>query len=1032
MKSFLWGFLLSIVCIVPAVGQAIQVKGTVTEQATGLTLPGVNVIIEGTMTGTVTNIDGYYSLEVPSADAALVFSFIGMNSVKEVVNGRTTIDVVMAPESEQLDDVIVVAYGTTTKEAYTGAAQVVESEIIEDRPVTSFEKALQGTTAGLQVTSTSGQPGATAQVRIRGIGSINAGSGPLYVVDGVPMSGSLTDLNPNDIESLTVLKDAAASSLYGSRAANGVIIVTTKQGKQGKTRISFNAQEGIASRVSDGYDLMNSTDFYEHSWMGLYNWGLLEGEHEDGTRYTKSDAIAYAHEKVEDIVGFNPFGVDNPLDDNGKLIPGTQVNTNTDWRDEVYKIGHIHNYNLNVSGGTEATKVFFSLGYFKDTGTTLASDFTRYSAKINVTHKVNSFLTAGMINHLSYSQTNAPPSGSGGANPVRSAEVINAASPVYNADGSYNWDNKAVFDFNPIGLAEMDIYKSKRKRGMLNAFLNFQLLPALSFRTTGAIDYSSSHGMQHYNPYHGNGAGVNGRSTVSSGDNMAWDISNIFTWKKTSDQLSMEVLAGQEAHGEQYNFLSAGVTDFAVPGHPELVWGANPEQPSSNTTKWGMLSFLSQAKVNYGGRYYLSGSVRSDGSSRFGENNKYGLFYSVGASWRITEENWIPEISFLNNLKVRASYGTSGNNNIGNFASLGLYGSGANYGGSAGLTPSQLPNPNISWEKITSLNLGVETRLFNRLEASAEFYNRESEGLLFSKPLTGAHGISSFITNLGGMLNRGIEATLAFDVLRSNNLEYNVSLNASLNHNEILSLTTDRMLSGTKIREEGGNFYEFYMREWAGVNPENGRPMWFTNVESDDEESNSQPESVFVDPNGSGRNVTSEYGDAERVRMGAAMPDVYGGFTNNLRYKNLDFSFYFYYSLGGQIYNGDYAGNMHDGTKTGDNLTKDALQAWTPNNRYTNVPRYVTNNSDQGNQVSSRFLEDASYIRLKNISLGYNLPKDLCKRIKLQGARVFVSGENLWTLTNYKGFDPEGSISGSTGSTIPGVKVFTVGVKIDM
>lgn len=1025
MKIFLWGILLNVLLLSPVYGQNINVEGVVTDQA-GITLPGVNVFIEGTQTGTVTNIDGHYTIDVPSGDASLVFSFIGMNTVKELVNGRAKIDVVLSADREQLADVIVVAYGTTTKEAFTGAAQVVDSETIEDRPVTSFDKALQGTTAGLQVSSSSGQPGSTAQVRIRGIGSISASSSPLYVVDGVPLSGSLTDINPNDIESLTVLKDAAAASLYGSRAANGVIIVTTKQGKKGETRISFNGQVGISSRVSDGYDLMNSTQIYEHTWQGLYNKGLLVDD------LSMAEAKAFAHNKVQEYVGFNPFGIDNPLDDNGLLKPGTKVLTDTDWRDEVYKTGIIQNYNLNVSGGNDATKLYFSLGYYNDSGTTLNSNYTRYTAKVNVTHKVNDFITAGMNTNLAYSETNATPGGSEGANPVRSAEVINAASPVYNPDGSYNWDNKAVFDFNPVGLADMDIYEYKDKRAMVNAYLNFQLLPSLSFRTTGSIDYSGTQALNYYNPYHGNGAGVGGRSSKSSSDNAAWSISNIFSWKKQSGDSSLEVLAGQEAIGEEGSVLGAGVIDFSVPGHPDLVWGGTPTTPTSYTSGWTMVSYLGQAKYNYAGKYYLSSSIRTDGSSRFGDNNKYGVFYSVGGSWRLTEEEWMQEISWLNNLKLRASYGTSGNNRIGNYKANSLYGSGANYGGFPGLTPVQLENQDISWEKITSTNIGVETRVFNRLSGTFEYYTRRSDGLLYGKPLSASKGFSSLLTNLAEMKNSGAEATFSYDVINSNDLNYTVSLNISKNRNEVLKLTTDALKSGTKLIEVGSDFYQFFMRDWAGVNPDNGQPMWFANAQSDDDINNENPESAYLDPLGSGRQVTSSYNDAERVRLGSAMPDFYGGFNNNLSYKNFDLSFYFYFSVGGQVYNSDYAGSMHDGTQPGSNLAVDAGDAWTPNNKYTDVPRYVINGEDAGNQMSSRFLEDASYLRLKNITLGYTLPNELCERIKLRGLRVFAAGENLWTLTKYKGFDPEGAMNGTTNSSIPGVKVITFGVKMDL
>jgi len=1026
MKQIIWGLLLNLVVIFPALSQNLKVGGTVTDLQTGEPLPGVNIIIEGTFNGTTTDFDGNYTIEVPGNDVTLVFSFIGMNTVKEKVNGRNIINVSLGSDSEVLGDVMVVAYGTSTKEAFTGAAEVVGGEALEDRPVTSFEKALQGTTAGLQVSSSSGQPGATASVRIRGIGSLSASSSPLYVIDGVPMSGGISDINPNDIESLTVLKDAAAASLYGSRAANGVIIITTKQGKQGKTKISFDAKYGIASRVSDGYDLMNSSQFYSHTWKGLYNQALIGGS-------TIEEARQIAAQDVEQIVGFNPFNIENPLDQNGNIVPGAKVLTDTDWRDQVYKTGASQNYNLSVAGGNENTKVYFSLGYFKDSGTTLSSDFTRYSTKVNVTHKVNDFITAGISNHLSYSKTHEPPGGSGGANPVRSAEMINAASPVYNADGTYNWDNTAVFDFNPIGLSELDKYEYITKRAIVNTYLNFKLSPSFAFRTTGAIDYSDDDGMNYYNPYHGNGAGVNGRTTQSSSGNTAWNISNILSWNKATDLSSFEALIGQEAHGEEYSVLSAGVTDFSVPGHHDLVWGAQPGTPGSSTTEWSMVSYLSQLKYNYAGRYYLSGSLRSDGSSRFGDNHKYGLFYSLGASWRVTEENWMPKTNWLNNLKLRASYGTSGNSSIGNYASLGLYGSGANYGGYPGLTAVQLANSDIRWEKIASLNVGLETRVFNRLSATFEYYVRKSDGLLYGLPLSASKGFSTLTTNIGAMQNSGLELSLNLDVINKRDFNWTLGFNISGNKNEITNLGNEgHSVSGTKLHEIGGDIYQFYLKEWAGVNPNNGLPMWFSNVDSDDELNNVQPGSAFLDPNGSGRMVTSTHGDAERVRKGSASPKLYGGLSNNFTYKNFDLSLYFYYSIGGKVYNYDYAASMHDGKSPNNNLAADAIDAWTPNNKYTNVPRYVANNQDGGGLLSTRFLEDGSYVRLKNIALGYTLSESLSDRIGVSNLKIFVSGENLLTITDYKGFDPEGAMSGTTNNNIPGVKVFTFGVKMDL
>ncbi len=1005
-------------------GQGLKVQGTVVDN-TGAPLPGVNVLLQGTYTGTVTNIDGFYLLEVPSKESVLVFSFIGMTNVVEPVDGRTMINVTMSDDSQQLEDVIVVAYGTSTKEAYTGAAQVIESEMMEDRPVTSFEKALQGTTAGLQISSSSGQPGSGTTVRIRGIGSLSASSAPLYVIDGVPMAGALNDINPNDIESVTVLKDAAASSLYGSRAANGVIMITTKKGKAGQTQISVSSQVGVSSRISDGYALMNASDYYQHTWQGLYNQALIqEGQ-------TLNEAIDYAHNNVQGVAGFNPFGIDNPLDDNGMVKAGTKVVTNTDWRDLVYKTGTTQNYNLNASGGNENTNVFMSLGYFSDSGTTLASNYERITAKVNVNHKVNSFITAGMSANLSASETNAPPGGTGFANPVRSADIINAASPLYSGDGTYNFENKAVFDFNPVALAEMDIYQIKGRRVISNAYINIDFTPNFYFRSTGGIDFDYGTSTTYYNPYHGDGRGVNGRSIKGSAENIQWTVSNILNWTKSADDSNIEVLVGQEAIGNTTSSLSGEVTDFSVAGKPDLTWGSKPQPPYSGLSEWRMLSFLGQAKYNYLGRYYVSGSVRTDGSSRFGPSTKWGLFYSVGASWRLTEENWLKNTDWLNNLKLRVSYGTSGNSSIGNYASYSLYSSGANYAGLPGISYAQIGNRNIAWEKIASLNIGAEARLFNFFGTTLEYYQRKSDGLLFNLPLSAVTGIGAIQSNLGAMSNQGFEGTFSFDIFNRGKFSYTADFNISYNINKVLKLSVPKINSGNYLYEEGSSMYQFYLRDYAGVNPDNGRPMWFVNQDSDDKDGKELPGSAYVDPHGSGRQVTSAYVDAERVRMGTALPDVYGGVNNHITFGNFDLSCYIYYSLGGQIYNGDYATNMHDGTSPAYNLAKDALNAWTPDNRYTDVPRYITSNVDYGNQLSSRFLEDASFVRLKNISLGYNLPQQVCSRLHLSGVKAFVSGENLFTLTNYKGFDPEQALSGSTGNNIPGVKVYTVGLKVD-
>lgn len=1025
MKQFLSTILLIAMALCPAFSQSITVTGKVTDADMGGGLPGANVVIQGTTNGATTDIDGNYSIEV-DGNQTLIFSFVGMEQVTEVINGRAIINVSLGADSEMLAEIMIVSYGTTTKESFTGSAQVVNAEVIEGRPVASFEKAMQGTTAGLQISSSSGQPGSVSQIRVRGTGSISASSSPLFVIDGVPMSGSIADLNPNDILSVNTIKDAAGASLYGSRAANGVIIITTKQGKKGKTKISFSAQLGSTERIADGYELMNSTDYYEHSWMGLYNQAILGGQTADSAR-------VYAHAKVQETVGFNPFGQEQPLDDNGKLIPGTVVATNTNWRDLIYKNGLTQNYNLNVSGGTEATKVYFSLGYFSDNGTVLSSNFERLSGKVNVSHKINTVISAGMNTQFSLANANAFPSGSQSSNIVRSAEVINAATPLKLGNGEYNWDNTVVMDFNPVGISELDIYRDKFLRTMISAYVNLQFTPNLFFKTMATIEYSGYQGILYYNPEHGNGVGVNGRGNQTRSSDQATGISNILNWSKQFDKHLVEALVGQEAFNQEYSYLTGHATDYSIPGKFHLVLAAQPESPSSGESRWGLLSYFGQLKYEFDGKLNLSASYRTDGSSRFGENEKYGSFYSFGAGWTLSNENWMPDLNWLDYLRVRTSYGTSGNADIGNFASLSLYSGGPKYGGYPGIALSQIGDPNLTWEKQGMVNIGLEFNLFSRLSSTMEYYSKRSDALLYAEPLSRAKGLGSKLTNLADVKNEGFELLMEYKVVKKKNLNFTASVNLATNKSKYISLNGDPVQGATQLMEEGGLRRQFYVREWAGVNPDNGNPMWFTNEASDfNEENIGEPTSAFNDPNGSNRMVTSDYNDAEKIRMGTALPKLFGGFNNAVNYKNFGLNFYFYFSLGGQTYNYSFAENMHDGKVPGSNLAKEGLKAWTPNNRYTDVPIYSSNNSNQSNSISSRFLEEASYVRLKNISLSYTLPKALCERMFMQGAKVFVSGENIWTSTKYKGFDPEGALSGVTSSQIPGVKAYTVGIKIDL
>ncbi|PWJ44670.1 SusC/RagA family TonB-linked outer membrane protein [Sediminitomix flava] len=1017
-----------------ATAQSFIVKGKVTDAATQESLPGVNVLIKGTTSGTATNLDGEYAIEVQDENTVLIYSFIGMLEKEVSVGNQTIINVTLESDSQELDEVMVVAYGETTKESFTGSAGVVDGATLEKRPLASATQALQGAMSGLKVTGSSGQPGAEPTVRIRGIGSMSAGSSPLYVVDGVVLNGGISDLNPNDIASTTVLKDASAAALYGSRAANGVIIITTKKGTEGSTKISFDAATGISQIANTGYDLMNSAQYYKQTWVGLYNSAFFD----ESTPVTHTEAMDYANLNVEARSGWNPYAPysDDPYNPyigfnaetwSPELDPNAQLLVDEDWRNAVYQTGLTQNYNLSISKGTASGSMLVSAGYFNEKGVVIGTDFERFTFRFNGNERMNSWLNMGVNTSFTYSIGNGVPSGGEAANPVRSAELFNPATPIKLPNGDYNYENQVSLDFNPVGLAEKDIYRSWSKRAIVNGFAEISLPANIKFRSTNGVDYTDVDNLEYANPLHGNGVSVNGRGTSIASSVYTLNTTNLFTWNKNIGEGFLDVMAGQEANKWESKSVTAVATDYAFDGNPELSGAANPQTTSTGASLGSMVSFFSRVNYEYKGKYNVSASVRSDGSSNFSEGNKWGTFGSVGLGWRISEENFMSSVEWVNFLKLRTSFGTSGNQSFGAYSSLPMYGLGANYGGMPGMVPAGLENKDLRWEKNEALDVGLDFTIFKNISGVIGYYYRKSDDLLYSVPKSPTTGFSSLFQNAGEIVNQGLEFELNTINIQTQNFTWATNFNITRNRNEVTALADgqDQVIGGTQIMKPGSDRYQFYLREWAGVNPDTGQPMWYTNSES-------SLESGYEDPLGSGREVTSNYNDAERVMSGSALPKFYGGITNSFTYKNFDLSFLLYYNYGNKIYNSDYAQNMHDGSNPGANLATDALDAWTPSNRYTDVPRYITNNTDLGNQTSTRFLEDGSYLKLQNVTLGYTLPLHISKKMRMQNLRVYMVGENLLTWTAYKGFDPEVGISGGTSQSIPGVSKLTFGVNVGL
>lgn len=1022
--------------------QTRSVKGTVISEEDEMPIIGASILVKGTSQGTITDFDGRFELSVPSDAKVLVVSYVGMETQEIAV--LPVVKVVMRSSSKALDEVVVVAYGTAKKSVFTGSAASVDNSKILS-PSASFDKSLQGQVAGLQVMSSSGQPGSTSSFRIRGSGSLNASNEPLYVVDGVPISANikyskladdtdntssiLATLNPQDIETITVLKDASAASLYGSRAANGVVVITTKNGKAGKASVSFNAQFGF-SAVPKAYDMMSSGEFYRTKWQSYYEQKLAGGA-------TPEEAASAANTLTQGAITFNPYNVNQPIDAAGNLVNGARIIVDTDWQDEIFKTALTQDYTVNVTGGNEKTSYFFSTGYHDQEGVTPSALYKRYSGKANLSTEVTPWLKAGMNVTFAHAVQNMEVGGGAGASPLYNALLFPNGVPVYltdrdgnpildvNGNKQFNFTNPTSLDFNPIAIPQMDVNTSKNYRFLASAFLDFQLYKGLNFKTVFSPDYIHYSESKYWNKEHGNGPPYGGRAERYNTTDLMYTSTNTLNYTtRIAEKHNVNAMVGLEYWQSEYERVEAGVTSFPVNGMFELSSGASALSPQSKTTKEALISYLGRVEYTFDDRYNFSFSLRSDGSSVFGTDNKWGTFWSVGASWRLEQERFLKEVSWIDQLKLRLSYGTSGNNQgLGRYQSLGLWSTGADYiyGTASGTGHTQLANPYLRWEKQAMFNVGVDYRFLNRFYGSVEYFHKSSDDLLYNYPLAASNGFESVMMNMAKVANYGVEFTFGAYILRDTPLKWSIDFNLSAIRDEIKEMENDnQIMSKTKkIWSKGYSQYEFYIPTWAGVDPANGDPLW-----------------VKVDANGN-RTTTNVYSQATYEKQGRATPDLYGGLSTSLSYKGFDLSILFAYNWGGLVYDGLYSQVMHDGNQAGAQMHKDELNAWTPTNTHTNVPRYANNNTNSSDGVSTRYLYDATNIKLKNITLSYTLPSRLGTISNvLRGAKVFVSADNLftWFKDDWKGYD-DIDIFGVGGyndeTAIPVPRTFTMGFNLN-
>ena len=1023
----------ALVCLVAtlaATAQNIDVRVTV-KDAAGNPVVGAGVVLRGNnRVYTMSDAAGAFHLSVPQ-DGALVVTCLGYQEQTVPVNGRRVIDIVLVDDSQMLDETIVVAYGTASKSSFTGSATVVKKEDIQKISTSNVTQALQGLSAGVQVINSSGQPGDGGSINIRGLGSMNASSSPLYVVDGVAYSGYINAIAPSDIESMTVLKDAAATSLYGSRAANGVIVITTKKGLSEEGQVSFRGSVGFAELAVPLPRQLTPSEYAWMAWQGLYNAAIDGGN-------TPEEAGALAAANVAGELKINPWNTMNLMDANGNmLVSDNDLLWYGDWRGEMLQIRPRQEYNIDLSGRKGDTNYYFSGGYLNDRGIFTTQQFERISGRVNVSTKVKKWLEVGTNTSFSHSLTDAPAGGS-------VVWFLRTVPSTYNiwqydyAKGGYATDanGKYLYEYgsdrpNWSGwnmLADAEYNKSVTKVDQISTrnFAQITFVPGLTFRSTVSIDYYITKYDGYGSAEYGYSAGEGGNASKSYDRNVATTWTNLLSYNQTFGQHNVGILLGEESFNRTVAGLSAGRKGFPFAGLYELNSAAEPDYSTSYQDDYRLLSFFSRAEYDYANKYYVSGSVRTDGSSKFSPISRWGTFWSAGASWRINNEDFMKGISWIDNLKLKASYGAVGNDNLSSwYCYQGLYAAGYNDLSNAGVVISRLPNETLKWETNLQFNTGIDFSLFRRLSGSIEYFDRKSKDLLFTMPMAVSTGFSGIDRNIGDVKNYGVEATFDWIVVDKDSFKWNMNFNATHYRNVITSLPQAEMNSGVFKWREGQSRYDYWGPEYAGVNPLNGNDQFWMNVYDTDADGNS----VIVDRviTESTSDVTS---DDQKKYLGSSIPDVFGGFTNTFQIGGVDLSVMLYYSLGGLMYDTDYS--QMAAYRTGFQLHPDLLTgAWTPQNTNATLPRINKNTVDV---FSTKYLYDNTFLRLRNVTLGYTFPKRLMNKVGVNVFRIYVQGDNLLTFGSAvkRGTDPEQSVAGTTNNRFPSTRKLTFGVQITL
>lgn len=1029
--------------------QTKEITGKITSVDDGGAMPGVSISVKGTTMGTIADVNGRYSIKIPTDAKTLVFSFVGMTTQEITIGNQTTINVQLNSEDIAVDEVMVVAYGTAKKSSFTGSAGVVSAEKLETRTITSVTQALEGSTTGVQVTS-SGQPGSSPDIRIRGYGTLNGVADPLFIVDGAQYEGSIANISPDDIESMTILKDASSTALYGARAANGVVMITTKKGRvsKGGVSIDLKAVGGVVTQAIPYYETANPMQYYELMYEAYKNSLIYT------SKKTPAEAAQLASTGIYNQLKYNPFNVANDqiVDVNGVINPNSTLKyPSLDWYEPLSQTGFRQNYNLSASGGGEKHDFFFSLGYHDEEGYVKKSDYERINTRMNVNVNPTKWLKIG-TNFSGTMTKRGLASGATGntsyANPFFFSRNMGSIYPVYMVNpttGEYILDaaGQKQYDLGggytelginprPAGanpgrhiIAEQDFNRNETLSNNISnrSFVELKLAKGLNFSTNIGIDINNSKDAEFENQIVGDGAPT-GRFNSTRFTRTVVNWNQLLNYNTTiANNHNIEVLLGHESFDRHYTEMYGMKTQLIVVGINEFDNFVTPTSLSGYSSDKTNEGYFSRLNYNFRDKYYFSSSYRMDGSSVFAKDVRWGGFYSVGASWRISEEEFIKSLGWVDQLKVRASYGEVGNDNIGDFyAYQALYATLPN-AEAPGLDWSKVGNSELTWEANKSFDIAVEFNLFNdKLNGSVEFYKKTSDDLLYDQPLAPSMGLSSQPRNIASLFNQGLEIGLGSKLVNAKDFKWDFNVQVSTVMNEITEIP-DPFVNGSKRWDVGHSIYDYYLYDYYGVNPETGAAQY--HIWKSDENGVTTRQ---YDADGKPL-LTEKYTDSEKGYTGnSAIPDFFGSVSNSLKYKNIELDFMFTYAIGGKILDYNYAGLMNAGNY-GASVHVDQLMGWRKAGDLTDIPRMEYGNTNI-NPISDRWLTDASYVTLKNINLGYTFNQEAVKNLGIRTLKVFVAGENLYMLTARQGMDPQEAFSGTNSNVYLPSRVFSFGVNV--